>query len=42
MTLLGGSVAANGGFAYAAQQAWILNSSLRENILFGKNYVEEK
>ncbi|KAI5100698.1 multidrug resistance-associated protein 5 [Silurus meridionalis] len=42
MTLLGGSVAANGGFAYAAQQAWILNSSLRENILFGKDYVEEK
>ncbi|XP_053336078.1 ATP-binding cassette sub-family C member 5 isoform X1 [Clarias gariepinus] len=42
MTLLGGSVAANGGFAYAAQQAWILNSSLRENILFGKDYEEEK
>ncbi|KAK3526468.1 hypothetical protein QTP70_028681, partial [Hemibagrus guttatus] len=42
MTLLGGSVAANGGFAYAAQQAWILNSSLRENILFGTDYVEEK
>lgn len=42
MTLLGGSVAANGGFAYAAQQAWILNSSLRENILFGKDYAEEK
>ncbi|XP_056106276.1 ATP-binding cassette sub-family C member 5 [Rhinichthys klamathensis goyatoka] len=42
MTLLGGSVAVNGGFAYVAQQAWILNDSLRENILFGKQYVEEK
>ncbi|KAI4897311.1 hypothetical protein NFI96_034019, partial [Prochilodus magdalenae] len=42
MTLLAGAVTADGGFAYAAQQAWILNSSLRENILFGREYVEEK
>ncbi|XP_051715808.1 ATP-binding cassette sub-family C member 5 isoform X2 [Ctenopharyngodon idella] len=42
MTLLDGSVAVNGGFAYVAQQAWILNDSLRENILFGKQYIEEK
>nr|XP_009289330.1 multidrug resistance-associated protein 5 [Danio rerio]XP_017214608.1 multidrug resistance-associated protein 5 [Danio rerio]XP_021328455.1 multidrug resistance-associated protein 5 [Danio rerio]XP_021328456.1 multidrug resistance-associated protein 5 [Danio rerio]XP_021329979.1 multidrug resistance-associated protein 5 [Danio rerio] len=42
MTLLGGSVSVNGGFAYVAQQAWILNDSLRENILFGKKYNEEK
>uniref|UniRef100_A0A672S2S7 Multidrug resistance-associated protein 5-like n=1 Tax=Sinocyclocheilus grahami TaxID=75366 RepID=A0A672S2S7_SINGR len=41
MTLLGGSVAVNGDFAYVAQQAWILNDSLRENILFGKKYIEE-
>ncbi|XP_052429631.1 ATP-binding cassette sub-family C member 5-like [Carassius gibelio] len=42
MTLLSGSVAVNGDFAYVAQQAWILNDSLRENILFGKKYIEEK
>ncbi|CAB1337453.1 unnamed protein product [Coregonus sp. 'balchen'] len=42
MTLLEGNVAASGGFAYVAQQAWILNDSLRENILFGKEYVEDK
>ncbi|XP_066523942.1 ATP-binding cassette sub-family C member 5 [Hoplias malabaricus] len=42
MTLLAGTVAADGGFAYAAQQAWIFNSSLRENILFGREYIEEK
>uniref|UniRef100_A0A672MVG0 Multidrug resistance-associated protein 5-like n=1 Tax=Sinocyclocheilus grahami TaxID=75366 RepID=A0A672MVG0_SINGR len=42
MTLLGGSVAVNGDFAYVAQQAWILNDSLRENILFGQKYIEEK
>uniref|UniRef100_A0A3B3QHS8 Si:ch211-221f10.2 n=1 Tax=Paramormyrops kingsleyae TaxID=1676925 RepID=A0A3B3QHS8_9TELE len=42
MKLLGGSVAVGGGLAYVAQQAWILNDSLRENILFGKEYEEER
>ncbi|KAI1884962.1 hypothetical protein AGOR_G00215300 [Albula goreensis] len=42
MTLLEGAVAVSGGFAYVAQQAWILNDSLRENILFGKEYDAEK
>ncbi|XP_062380409.1 ATP-binding cassette sub-family C member 5 [Sardina pilchardus] len=42
MTLLEGSVAVNGGYAYVSQQAWILNNSLRENILFGNEYNEEK
>nr|XP_014346315.1 PREDICTED: multidrug resistance-associated protein 5-like isoform X4 [Latimeria chalumnae] len=42
MALLEGSVAVSGNFAYVAQQAWILNTSLRENILFGKEYEEEK
>lgn len=42
MTLLEGSVAVNGDFAYVAQQAWILNASLRDNILFGKDYDEER
>ncbi|XP_035267041.1 multidrug resistance-associated protein 5 [Anguilla anguilla] len=42
MTLLEGSVAVSGGFAYVPQQAWILNESLRENILFGKEYDAEK
>uniref|UniRef100_A0AAQ6A2F6 Uncharacterized protein n=1 Tax=Amphiprion ocellaris TaxID=80972 RepID=A0AAQ6A2F6_AMPOC len=38
MTLLEGNVAASGGFAYVSQQAWILNDSLKENILFGNEY----
>ncbi|KAJ8255155.1 hypothetical protein GJAV_G00201630 [Gymnothorax javanicus] len=42
MTLLAGSVAVSGDFAYVPQQAWILNDSLRENILFGKEYDAEK
>ncbi|XP_049898055.1 ATP-binding cassette sub-family C member 5 [Epinephelus moara] len=42
MTLLDGNVAVNGGFAYVAQQAWILNDSLKENILFGNEYNRDK
>ncbi|XP_030650146.1 ATP-binding cassette sub-family C member 5 [Chanos chanos] len=42
MTLLEGTVAVNGDFAYVAQQAWILNASLRDNILFGKDFEEER
>ncbi|XP_054648189.1 ATP-binding cassette sub-family C member 5 isoform X1 [Dunckerocampus dactyliophorus] len=42
MTLLEGNVAASGGFAFVSQQAWILNDSLKENILFGKEYEKDK
>uniref|UniRef100_A0AAQ6A891 ATP-binding cassette sub-family C member 5 n=1 Tax=Amphiprion ocellaris TaxID=80972 RepID=A0AAQ6A891_AMPOC len=38
MTLLEGSVAVRGRLAYVAQQAWILNATLRDNILFGHEY----
>ncbi|KAJ7324685.1 hypothetical protein JRQ81_017705 [Phrynocephalus forsythii] len=42
MTLLEGSIAVDGAFAYVAQQAWILNATLRDNILFGKEFEEER
>ncbi|XP_075706438.1 ATP-binding cassette sub-family C member 5-like [Rhinoderma darwinii] len=42
MTLLEGTMSVSGSIAYAAQQAWIFNASLRENILFGEEYDEEK
>ncbi|KAL8188172.1 UNVERIFIED_CONTAM: Multidrug resistance-associated protein 5, partial [Gekko kuhli] len=42
MTLLEGSISVDGTFAYAAQQAWILNATLRDNILFGKEFDEER
>ena len=42
MTLLEGNVAAGGTFAYVSQQAWILNNSLRENIVFGRRYNQDK
>ncbi|XP_065826757.1 multidrug resistance-associated protein 1-like [Oscarella lobularis] len=38
----GGSVTLKGSVAYASQQAWIQNATLRENILFGLPYDPEK
>lgn len=35
------SVSVNGTVAYCAQSPWILNSSIRENILFGKRYNKQ-
>lgn len=31
-----------GAVAYVPQQAWIQNATLRDNILFGRPYAEEK
>jgi ABC-type multidrug transport system fused ATPase/permease subunit len=31
-----------GSVAYVAQQAWIQNATLKDNILFGKPYHEER
>ncbi|XP_035772304.1 multidrug resistance-associated protein 5 [Neolamprologus brichardi] len=42
MTVLEGSVAVKGRLAYVAQQAWILNATLRDNILFGLEYQEDR
>lgn len=36
-----GKVNTNGRIAYIPQQAWIQNSSLKSNILFGKNLDEK-
>lgn len=35
-------VTLNGRVAYASQTAWILNKTLRENILFDQPYNEER
>lgn len=35
-----GMVNLNGSTAYVAQQAWIQNATVKENILFGRNYDE--
>ncbi|KAF9213044.1 hypothetical protein BGZ59_005984 [Podila verticillata] len=37
-----GSVRIRGKLAYAAQQAWIINASLKDNITFGLEFDQEK
>eukprot|EP00124_Ichthyophonus_hoferi_P005008 Ihof_evm1s639 gene=Ihof_evmTU1s639 len=37
-----GHVIVNGRFAYVAQQAWIQNATVRDNILLGEPYDEER
>lgn len=37
-----GSVHCNGSSAFVAQTAWILNDTVRDNILFGRPYDKEK
>lgn len=40
--LLDGSVMVDGTVAYVSQRPWVFASSLRQNILFGKEYDEKK
>ncbi|GMS97817.1 hypothetical protein PENTCL1PPCAC_19992 [Pristionchus entomophagus] len=40
MELQQGSVALAGRIAYVPQQAWLLNGTVRENVLFGREYEE--
>ncbi|XP_033637668.1 multidrug resistance-associated protein 5-like [Asterias rubens] len=42
MNLLKGDIALKGSFAFASQQAWITNATVRDNILFGEEYNEER
>ncbi|XP_017339262.2 ATP-binding cassette sub-family C member 3 isoform X2 [Ictalurus punctatus] len=42
MEKLDGQISIRGSVAYVPQQAWIQNATLRDNILFGRPYVEEK
>ena len=37
-----GTITVKGKIAYASQQAWIYNGSLRQNILFGQEYDEDR
>jgi len=37
-----GHLAVDGNVAYVAQQAWIFNGTLRENILFGREYDQQR
>jgi ATP-binding cassette subfamily C (CFTR/MRP) protein 1 len=37
-----GTVNVYGSAAYVAQQAWVQNATLKDNILFGKPYNQKK
>ncbi|CAO3565923.1 unnamed protein product [Mortierella alpina] len=42
MYKLQGTIRVRGEVAYVPQQAWILNATLRDNILFGKSFDQER
>ncbi|CAH1245355.1 ABCC5, partial [Branchiostoma lanceolatum] len=42
MRLLEGTVGLTGSIAYVAQQAWIMNASVRDNIMFGEDFDEQR
>ncbi|KAI1316195.1 hypothetical protein EDD11_010367 [Mortierella claussenii] len=42
MYKINGTVRAYGNVAYVPQQAWIVNATLRDNILFGKAFDQQK
>ncbi len=37
-----GSVTVNGSIAYASQESWSFNSSILQNIMFGKPYEQKR
>ena len=37
-----GTIYLNGNVAFCSQQAWIQNATVRDNILFGKEFDREK
>lgn len=41
MEKFGGTICVNGTIAYAPQQAWIQNATIRDNILFGRSYDQD-
>lgn len=41
MNLEKGRLALDGSLAYVSQQPWIVNSTLRDNILFGEQCIDE-
>ena len=42
MTKTSGTLALKGNVAFASQQAWIFNGTLKDNILFGSKMDKEK
>jgi ATP-binding cassette subfamily C (CFTR/MRP) protein 4 len=42
LNLLDGSIEMKGRVSYASQESWIFSATLRENVLFGKLYDQQR
>jgi len=42
MKIVSGEIVVSGSLAYVPQQPWIINSSLRDNILLGSDFNEDR
>jgi ATP-binding cassette subfamily C (CFTR/MRP) protein 5 len=42
MNLVSGKIGVSGSLAYVSQQAWIMNATVKDNILFGQLYDETR
>ena len=42
LEIVSGSISVNGSIAYASQEPWSFNSSVADNILFGKPFEAKK
>ncbi|XP_023230117.1 multidrug resistance-associated protein 4-like [Centruroides sculpturatus] len=40
--IISGTVSVKGKISYSSQEAWIFNGTIRENIIFGEEYQEER
>ncbi|XP_023242770.1 multidrug resistance-associated protein 4-like [Centruroides sculpturatus] len=40
--IISGTVSVKGKISYSSQEAWIFNGTIRENIIFGEEYQDEK
>lgn len=40
LKILSGDMVVNGSIAYVSQESWVFGGTVRQNILFGKDYIE--
>ena len=40
LKILSGDMVVNGSIAYVSQESWVFGGTVRQNILFGKDYIK--